>query len=318
MSATRTVFTTTVAGEHRGTKGSELVIEVRFHGRGGQGAVTAAELLAQAAIGEDRYAQGFPSFGAERRGAPVAAYLRVSESIIHLREKIDEPTAVVILDSSLLRAVDVLQGLRKGGTVILNAPVSEADELAARVPGYALAVVDADRIATDTLGIPIGNTAMIGALVRATGLVRLDSLEEPVSHRFGQQGQGNLLAIRRAYDETVLVEAHNGAGNEAGTTAPSVEPDALHPWTELPIGCDVTRPGSTAACFTGNWRTSGKPVTDFGRCTKCGLCWIVCPDIAYSRNSEGFYDLDDRYCKGCGTCVDQCPTAAISLEAEQP
>ena len=296
------------------------MLEVRFHGRGGQGAVTAAELLAQAAIAENRHAQGFPSFGAERRGAPVAAYLRVSDSAICLREKINEPDVVVILDPSLVKSVDVFQGLRDGGTIILNTPSRDACGLEVFHHRYRLAVVDANRIAVDTLGIPIGNTAMIGALLRATGVVRQESLRDPVSHRFGRLAGKNLQAIRRAYKQTAIIAAGDGVQadkNRGRETVHGPELDALHAYVDLSVGCDITRPGSTDGFFTGNWRTSGKPVTVLSQCTKCGLCWILCPDMAYQPNSLGYFDLDDRYCKGCGTCVEQCPKGAISLQGEE-
>lgn len=295
------------------------MLEIRFHGRGGQGAVTAAELLAQAAIGEGRYAQGFPSFGAERRGAPVTAYLRLADSPIRLREKIERPDVVVILDPTLVGAVDVLQGLREGGTVVLNTPERQAGGADSVFAAYRLALVDAGRIAMETLGVPIVNTAAIGAMVRATALVRMESLEGPVGHRFGRLADKNLGAIRRAFAETVLFDparAPVGAAAAAGSSPPA--PEALHPWREVPVGCDVERPGSSAAFHTGNWRTAGRPVTDYARCTKCGLCWILCPDIAWVRGATGFYDLDGRYCKGCGTCVEQCPRRAISLQGEKP
>ncbi len=306
------------------------MLEIRFHGRGGQGAVTAAELLAQAAIGEDRYAQGFPNFGAERRGAPVSAYLRMADSPICLREKIDRPDVVVILDPTLVGGVDVLQGLREDGTVVLNTPTREARGLEPSLRGYRLALVDASRIAIDTLGVPIANTAMIGAMVRATGLVRMESLADPIAHRFGRLAEKNLQAIRRAFEETVILEAAMaGTARAAGavpTTADGVAElretrsvsEALHAWPDLPIGCDIAQPGNSAGFHTGNWRTTGRPVTDYARCTKCGICWILCPDVAWVRGASGFYDLDDRYCKGCGICAEQCPRQAIAMQGENP
>lgn len=298
------------------------MIEVRFHGRGGQGAVTAAELVAQAAIDEGRYAQGFPNFGAERRGAPVTAYLRVSDAPICLREKIDHPDVVVVLDPSLMATVDVCEGLKQGGTLLINSPASRAGEFDALRGRYRLALADADRIALEVLGVPIVNTAMVGALVKTTGIVQRASLEEPLRHRFGRLAEKNLKAIERAGEEAVLFKTTDGAsegraapGRRAGETGISI--DALHAWPDLEIGCDVTAPGSTVAFHTGNWRTGGRPVTDRDKCVQCGLCWILCPDSAYSRTEEGYYAADERYCKGCGICAVQCPRKAIEMKGEE-
>ena len=294
------------------------MLEIRFHGRGGQGAVTAAELLAQAAIGAGRHAQGFPNFGAERRGAPVCAYLRLSERPIRLREKIEAPDAVVVMDPTLVGTVDVLQGLPPEGWVILNSP--SAESLQPSLRGRRLALVDASRVALEVLGVPIVNTAMIGAVVRATGLVDLESLVGPLEQRFGKLAEKNRQALRRAYEQTVVLEPASAPAPSGKTAAPASpaasRPEALHPWQELPIGGDVEQPGSSAQFHTGNWRTVGRPVTDYGRCTRCGICWVVCPDVAWQRNAQGSYDLDERYCKGCGTCAEQCPREAIVLQGE--
>jgi pyruvate ferredoxin oxidoreductase gamma subunit len=180
------------------------MIEVRIHGRGGQGAVTSAELLALAAIEEGKYAQGFPSFGPERRGAPVVAFARVNDQTIRLRSKIYQPDVAVVLDPSLLKIVDPSQGLKNGGLLILN--TNRSIEQIRTQFGYQvrLAAVDADLIAREELGLPIVNTTMLGALVRSTGIVQLDSLVSPLKGRFGRGAERNLKALRRAFEETIL------------------------------------------------------------------------------------------------------------------
>ena len=182
------------------------MMEVRFHGRGGQGAVTSAELVAQAAIKNDHFAQAFPSFGPERRGAPVQAFLRVSESPIKLRSKVYEPDNVVILDSTLLGVVNPSEGLKKEGFVVINSHKS-VEELKKIFPGRNIAFVDASKIAKEELGVPITNTTMLGALVKASGIVDLESLEEPVRARFGVVAQKNINAYTRAFKETVIIKA---------------------------------------------------------------------------------------------------------------
>lgn len=181
------------------------MIEIRLHGRGGQGAVTSAELIAISAINQDKYAQAFPSFGPERRGAPVMAFVRVSDQKIRLREKVYNPDIVVVLDPSLPTIVNVTAGLKEDGLVILN---SNKDEKTLRemLGGYQgkMAVVDATKIAMEVLGLPITNTTMLGAFLKATGLVDRKYLEEALEHRFGRLAEKNKAAMARAIEETKL------------------------------------------------------------------------------------------------------------------
>ena len=174
--------------------------EFRIHGRGGQGAVTTAELLALAAIGEGKYAQAFPSFGPERRGAPVVAFARISDEPIRIRSKVYEPDVVVVLDASLLELVVVEEGLKEGGVIVANSPVGGAGLGDRLKGGRRYFTVDGNAIATEVLGRAIANTTMIGALVKVTGVVGLGSLEEPVRERFGRLAERNLEAMRRAYE----------------------------------------------------------------------------------------------------------------------
>ena len=183
------------------------LIEIRWHGRGGQGAVTSTELLAQAAINEGKFAQAFPSFGPERRGAPVLAFVRIdSKEPIRIRAEITEPDVVVVLDPNLLRIVNVTSGLKEKGTLILNTQRSFQDiesELGAK---WQLATIDATKIAQELLGVPIVNTTMIGALLRATGVVKMESLLEPLRHRFSRLAERNISAMEKAYKETSVKE----------------------------------------------------------------------------------------------------------------
>ncbi|HOW57934.1 MAG TPA: 2-oxoacid:acceptor oxidoreductase family protein [Smithellaceae bacterium] len=177
------------------------MIEVRWHGRGGQGAVTSVELLAQAAIAEGKYAQGFPSFGPERRGAPVAAFSRVDDQKIKKRSGIYKPDVVVVLDSSLIGLINVTDGLKPEGILIVNTTKSPAEVKKDLNFSGTVATVDGTSIARKELGVPIANTTMIGALLKITKAMKLDSLKDPVEHRFGRIAQKNLTAMKRAYDE---------------------------------------------------------------------------------------------------------------------
>jgi len=177
------------------------MIEVRWHGRGGQGAVTSVELLALTAIGEGKYAQGFPSFGPERRGAPVAAFNRIDDHHIKVRSQIYNPDVVVVLDESLIGMVNVADGLKPEGVLIVNT-AKTAKEIAeiTKFKGK-IATVDGSSIAWKELGVPITNTTMLGAVIKCTNAVKLESVKEPVDHRFGRIANKNLAAMKRAYDE---------------------------------------------------------------------------------------------------------------------
>jgi len=168
--------------------------------------VTSAELTALAAIGEGKYGQAFPSFGPERRGAPVMAFVRVSETPIQTREKVYEPDIVVVLDPTLLKIVNVEAGLKKGGVVILNTSKSAAQIRKETGIKAKLAIVDASKIAMDTMKVPITNTTMLGAIVKASGVIGMKGLDEPIKHRFGPIAQKNINACTRAFEETKVVE----------------------------------------------------------------------------------------------------------------
>lgn len=182
------------------------ILEVRWHGRGGMGAVTSAELIAHAAISEGKYAQSFPSFGPERRGAPVIAFLRISDEFIRIRTNIYEPDIVMVLDPSLLRVVDVTSGLKESGKIIVNSrksPEQLKSEFGYRWP---VAAVNASKIARETIRLPITNTAMMGALEKVTEVVKVDSLVEQLRERFGARAEANIEAMKRAYNEIVIKE----------------------------------------------------------------------------------------------------------------
>ena len=177
------------------------MIEVRWHGRGGQGAVTSVELLAVAAIGAGKYAQGFPSFGPERRGAPIAAFSRIDEKKIKVRSGIYEPDVVLVLDSSLIGLVNVIDGLKPDGKLIVNTAKSPEEIRKELNFSGVIATVDGTGIARKEMGVPIANTTMIGALLKVIGVMKLDQMKDAVEHRFGRIAQKNLAAMKRAYEE---------------------------------------------------------------------------------------------------------------------
>lgn len=177
--------------------------EIRWHGRGGQGAWTASELLARAAILEGRYIQSFPEFGPERMGAPVTAFTRISDEPINLHCNIYEPDVAVVLDPTLLEVVAVTSGLREDGVLLVNSRESPG-EIRRKLKFYGgkVWVVPATELAVNILGRPITNTAMLGAVVRATEIVSLKSVEEVVKGRFKPNvAEKNIAVVREAYKE---------------------------------------------------------------------------------------------------------------------
>ena len=173
--------------------------EIRIHGRGGQGSVTAAELIAVAAFEDGKWSQAFPYFGTERRGAPVTAFARISDRKIRVRSQIYEPDYVIVQDPSLLSAVDVASGMKKDGLVIVN---SEKDPSALKLNTNAkIKTIDATTLAIEVIGVPIVNTALLGAFAGATGQIRLESVNTAIRGRFpGKIGDKNVEAVRRAFE----------------------------------------------------------------------------------------------------------------------
>lgn len=182
------------------------VLEIRFHGRGGQGAVIASEILAHAAAAKGHHVQSFPYFGVERRGAPVTAFTRLDDKPIRLRSAIYEPHHVVVLDGGLVRTVDVTLGLRPEGTVLVNA---ERGPDSLRLPRGRGATVDATGIALrhglGTKAVPVVNTAILGAFVRVVPIVPLETLLTAIAEHVPSRRDENVAAAREAYG-TVLLE----------------------------------------------------------------------------------------------------------------
>jgi 2-oxoacid:acceptor oxidoreductase gamma subunit (pyruvate/2-ketoisovalerate family) len=180
-----------------------LFQEIRWHGRGGQGAWTASELLAKAAILEGRYIQSFPEFGPERMGAPMAAYTRISDAPIKLHCSIYNPNVVVVLDPTLLKTVKITQGLTENGVLVVNTRENPA-ELRKKldIASQKVWTVPATDIAIKVLNLPITNTSMLGAAARAASLVKLESIEKVIRERFQPTlAERNIAVIREAYKE---------------------------------------------------------------------------------------------------------------------
>jgi pyruvate ferredoxin oxidoreductase gamma subunit len=197
-----------------------MLVQVRIHGRGGQGVVTAAELLSVAAFREGRHAQAFPSFGSERTGAPVVAFCRISDREIRAHEPIASPDVLIIQDPTLLHQVDLFSGLPEAGYLLINSSRSFSelglDDLATRVRPARGVAVPASEIARETIGRPIANAVLLGGFAALTGVISLASVIASIRDRFsGALAEGNVAGAERAY-ELVQQQITEVAGAQAG------------------------------------------------------------------------------------------------------
>ncbi len=262
------------------------MIEIRLHGRGGQGAVTASRLLATAAFLEGKHSQSIPMYGTERRGAPVTAFVRIGEKDQMVRSLIHEPDYVIVLDPLLRKTVDITEGLKDTGKLVLNSSMSP--DMVELVKDIEMATVDATAIAYEVLGRPITNTAILGAFCKATDAVKLESVIEAVRMQWSNRlAEINVKAVEEAYKRTITGKPKH------------VE--------------EVTKP-STPSNSKADWRTL-KPVVDTEKCIGCGQCWMLCPDGCIEMR-DGKSVIDYNYCKGCGICAEECPVKAIEMKKE--
>lgn len=185
------------------------LVEIRWHGRGGQGAKTASLLLADAAFNTGKYIQGFPEYGPERMGAPITAYNRISDEKITIHSNIYEPDYVVVVDDSLLECVDVTKGLKEEGAIVINT-TKTPDEVRPLLKGYKgkVCTIDAKTISIETLGKYFPNTPMLAAIVKVSGIMEdqafLDDMVESFKHKFAKKPEvidGNMAALKRSLNE---------------------------------------------------------------------------------------------------------------------
>jgi len=276
----------------------------------------AAQALASAAFQEGGYATAFPFFGAERRGAPVLAFTRIDKKRIYRKTQVYEPDFVVVLDEGLIEGVNVVEGLKKGGMVIVNS-AKKPEEIDVGID-VKLATVDATSVALEVLKQPATNSAILGAIAKATGLVKIESVEKGIMQVFGDRlgpkvGELNGKAARVAYERTVVGESH---GHRKLQAAKKWLPDV----NQLPLGVASVRmeteaglvgPGSFKENKTGSWKIF-HPEYSKDKCTMCNFCWFYCPEGCIYRKGDQM-EFDMEYCKGCGICANECPADAIKM-----
>jgi pyruvate ferredoxin oxidoreductase gamma subunit len=293
------------------------MLRLRFHGRGGQGAKVASRVLGTAAFLDGYYAQDFPLYGAERRGAPIAAFTRISEEPIMERGVISEPDIVIVMDKTLLsdpRAMPV-SGLKRGGIVFINTPQSPEEARAAYKISGRIITLDITKICLQILERTV-LSSLAGAVASKIAGLSEDSLKKAVEK-----------VISGIVTDRVLLEKNIEASLYCFNAIPSVEiktVEALQKGSSvitipfepaLVSSPALNTTGTTPLRRTGNWRVF-RPVWNYDACTRCLICVSRCPDGCILVNEDGFPYTDYDNCKGCLICVEECPTKTLGKVRE--
>ena len=297
---------------------------IRFHGRGGQGIKTASRILGSAFFNEGFEVQDAPVYGAERRGAPMFAYVRAARAPIQERGAITHPDLVIVADESLVPvpAANVLQGVSPHTVLLINSAESPATwkERLKRIGSIVTLPVSAE--VTERAELPYIGAICAGAAARLTGVIRNAALADALRAELGAHGEAvvaqNLKQALAAYD---AMQAHAGSVVEGGAIAATDY--AMPEWVDLPFEAariaapDVFAPGTSVQVNTGVWRTL-RPVIDYDLCHRCAwVCSTLCPDSAIQVRADGAPQIDYDHCKGCLICVTVCPPHAIRAVPER-
>jgi len=295
------------------------VIRIRFHGRGGHGVKTASRIVGTAAFLQGYVCQDSPVYGAERRGAAVAAYNRIDQALILERGAISDPDLIVVADETLLKdpGAAVLTGQDQASGIFINcasaAELIERDEI--RCPVFSYDVTDCtQRILGRASALSAGLAA---AASRLCGLITLDILDDAMRREFAELHvpspdiDKNVAIVHEVFSALPIIHF------EKPETAETVPVALASIPYESPFRCtpSVVDPGNAVALHTGTWRVE-LPVIDRSICTRCGLCFVQCPDGAIAIDSEGYPVIDYDHCKGCMICREVCPLEAIGREKE--
>jgi pyruvate ferredoxin oxidoreductase gamma subunit len=303
-------------------KGMSSLYRIRFHGRGGQGMKTASRILGSAFFLEGFTVQDAPRYGAERRGAPIFAYVRASRYPINERGVIHNPDLVIVADETLLGipAAGVLQGL-SADTVLLIHSSENSDSLKARLNvSGAVFSFTAARKEGGSHGLRFVGAACVGAAARLTGVIARSSLEmairDELAHLGGTTVFDNCDLALRSYDLMAPQEGVVSAGRGISAVGYRSPEWVSIPFDEARVSAPAIFSSATSEHVkTGLWRTE-HPVLDPDLCKRCSLCALYCPENAIILDQEGFPRIDYEHCKGCLLCVEQCPVGAMRSEPE--
>ncbi|MEM2973419.1 MAG: 2-oxoacid:acceptor oxidoreductase family protein [Candidatus Caldarchaeum sp.] len=287
---------------------------MRFHGRGGQGVKTSSRILGRAAFLAGYVAQDSPIYGAERRGAPVAAFTRISHGVILERGYIFNPHIVVVMDETLIgdRQARPLEGLQRGGVAFINTAASETPESSR--DGCLIVRYSLTDEALKTIGRPVISAPAAATAAKISGLIRKRHVLEAASEELAELGLGgemlekNLKLVSEVYDKIPRHPVSFDEDLRRPLVLASLSSDAV-------VMGDITRTGNSYLRRTGNWRVF-RPVVDYGKCTGCMVCFVYCPDSAIALDADGRPVVDYENCKGCLICMKECPLKAISAVRE--
>ena len=294
------------------------MLEIRWHGRGGQGAITVSKILAMGALHCGKFAQAFPEYGPERGGAPVKAYNRLDDDQIVVHSGVYEPDIAVVIDETLLDAEDVTGGLKPNGKLILNTTKRPTD--VRQRTGYVgeIITLDAETIAEET-GCGFANVPTLGAVAAQVEILTTEAMEGALRQFLGTKLSNdvidrNLDALRQGAEWTESLAPDESAAVAVDASVNGADGDGLPPYQDLLPGAVVTD-ANRERRETGGWRNE-RPVFDEAVCVNCLLCWVHCPEPAIITEGRLMTGFELKYCKGCGICEAVCPSGAISMIKE--
>ena len=288
------------------------ILSIRWHSRAGQGAITASTALAEILGSRGKFVQSFPDFGAEKRGAPVVAFNRISDKKIDDASQPSEIDAVVLLDTSLISSCEIpiaklLGGLQKDSILLINTPQKALKMGANSAKVFAVA---ASEIALAEIGKDIPNVPILGALVQILNLAKLENFSRELKNYLAKNlpaeiMTGNLRAFKRGFEEAIEIKSGENGVKKTCEKLPN--------WREVPNGAVVRNAGNSEKYDTGNWSRQTCE-WDAKTCIDCRLCWSVCPHAAVKIVNGKTAGIDTTKCTACGLCVAACPTKPKSLK----
>jgi pyruvate ferredoxin oxidoreductase gamma subunit len=297
------------------------MIEIRFHGRGGQGAKIASRILGRSGFLAGVHAQDFAIFGAERRGAPVVSCTRLDEQPIETRGHIEAPSLVVVMDHSLLKEApeQVFQGVAATTPLFVNGSAESLAVVTRDLPAANFIFVDLTSVCWRIIGQPFVSAAAAAAAAKSIAPISLQVLLEAAQIEFADFGMApeliskNKAAAREIYAlAPALVLRHSQSGE--AKPIPTLEAIAHLNGVQF-ISPAIRRRGSAVLRHTGSWRMEW-PEIELGKCKRCFLCYLYCPEAAIQLDSENYPHVDYDHCKGCLICFTECPTQAIARRVE--
>ena len=297
------------------------MIEVRFHGRGGQGAKVASRILGRSGFLAGLYAQDFALFGAERRGAPVVSFARLSAVSIGERGPIERPNLVIVMDETLLSEApgQVFHGVNDQTPVLVNTDPIRFETSSTKLPSANFVRIDLTAMARRLIGTTFISAAAAAAAAKCIAKIDRATLDEAVRTELAEFGlpsdliEKNLLVAREAYEQAPALILPDNPAPAGALESTLVTPPYLIS-SEF-VGPTIRHRGSAALRETGNWRTE-RPVIDLAKCKRCFLCYLYCPEAAMRLDTENFPHVDYDHCKGCMICYEECPTDAIARRQE--